>query len=166
MANTSKSTQSETNDLLERAKAAQARRRKIVDVSAEAKITLPLRETLKLHAPECFGQNAEYHGYWGHAKDMDKLIDRGYEPVMFNGQQVTHEAMLAFKLPMDLYKQTLQVRKARSDNMLGEARMESKEVTEANQTARKSGTRLATEDFQLIKPTDPAYQRVEHGEGG
>jgi len=163
---TNEVTQKEATELLNRAKAAQARRRAIVDVGAEAKITLPLRETLRLHAPECFGDNATHHGYWGHAKDMDKLLDRGYEPIIVKGQQVTHEGMLAFRLPSDLYRQTMKIRKARSDNMLGEAKAVSKEVQEANKTARQAGTSLADEDFKLTTVTEPAGPTATTGDGG
>ena len=111
----------QANDWLERAKAAQAQRRSISDISVRAKITIPQKELIAKHAPECVGADATYHPLFGDRNLSETYVDEGYEPVMFQGKQVQYGGDPLWKLPMDLHKQNVDVNAIRSATMLGEA---------------------------------------------
>jgi hypothetical protein len=156
----------EASEMLERAKAAQTRRRAINDMQVGGNIVLPLRETVKTYAPECIGKNRKYREFFGHATETDKYLEKGYEPVISNGVHVGCEGLLLYRLPLDIWQDNETAKKIRSDRMLSEAKAESPEVTEANKTAQKSGSKMATEEFEIIKPSSPKYSRVEVGKDG
>jgi len=151
--NKTENTNSSILDDIQRAEAMASARLKAPDITVSSFEKSREKEIVATFAPECVGKNAQFHGFWGDPKEHRRYIDKGYIPVVHDGEHVAYEGMLLYKLPMELHNRDMKLNAMVSKRMLGE-RLEAdqKEV----RSATIAGQAMGEEKVSVVTATSDA----------
>jgi hypothetical protein len=70
---------------------------------AEQRVNI-LKETAKKYLPAAFGSRPTKHAFYCKEEDMARYSNRGYEPVIANGDLVRVHEMVLMSLPLKMHK--------------------------------------------------------------
>jgi len=133
-----------TKDYIARAKKAREQRKLAPMTVTSSVLEIPQKEIIGRFAKPTGGQDARFHYMFGDREKSDTYADRGYEPVLHQGEHYVHDGDPLWRLPMDLYRQDTDAVVARSNRVLKTRR------TETPDAPGDAQTQLTTE----VKVTD------------
>ena len=113
----------ELRQMQARAVAAREMRRKAPEISVSGKVSVPQKEIINRISKAEGGQDGKWHYSFQDRRNVDALIDRGYEPAI-NTETGKWENYLGdplMKLPTKDFEQILKENSAASRSMLGQA---------------------------------------------
>ena len=113
----------ELRQMQARAVAAREMRRKAPEISVSGKVSVPQKEIINRISKAEGGQDGKWHYSFQDRRNVDALIDRGYEPAI-NPETGKWENYLGdplMKLPTKDFEQILKENSAASRSMLGQA---------------------------------------------
>ena len=113
----------ELRQMQARAVAAREMRRKAPEISVSGKVSVPQKEIINRISKKEGGQDGKWHYSFQDRRNVDALIDRGYEPAI-NPDTKKWEHYLGdplMKLPTKDFEQILEENSAASRSMLGQA---------------------------------------------
>jgi hypothetical protein len=130
---------------LERARIAREQRKTAPPVDVRGFATVQQKVLIKKFAEPHGGQDAKdgFHFMFGDRKLGDNYADKGYEPVMLNGNQVHFEGDPLWKIPTELHEQDKQADVARSDFLLKQ-----RVADDAKQGSHKAHAALVDEEYE------------------
>ena len=111
-------------DYLERAAAAQKRRRDAPRTGVIGTIEIPQKSAIERFSRDTGGQDGEFHLWFGDRKKADADADRGNEPVMHQGKQYEIDGDPMWRMPIDLHNADMAQNVAQSASMLRSRRLE------------------------------------------
>jgi hypothetical protein len=127
---------------IERAEAARKSRKAAPAVDVRGMVTIPQKDIIRRLAEKEGGVDAQMHRIFVGRDQVGQYADKGYAPVMRDGELVTFQSDVLVEIPPEFHKASLAEAKALSDAMLGER---------VKSDAKQSRTKVSTGDEVTVQ---------------
>lgn len=139
-------TETDLDTYVSRAEAARKARRAAPAVDVRGAVTVPQKDIIRRLAASEGGVDKVMHRLFIDRGQLGQYADRGYSPVVRDGEVVSYQSDIVVEIPVDLFNKTMEENKAISDAMLGERVRD--DATAAKASKVSTGERLTVQSVK------------------